>query len=95
MRSEMVCELGCRFGKLTGRAADQSNPAASAAGIRVTAAGVLALALVRFIKDAFPVVHRAGGDDADLVAARSEVEMKESGLSRGHMRTLDNAKAWG
>ena len=60
-----------------GRAADQSKLAASAAGIRATAAGMEVLAAVRFIDGAFFAVHGTGGDDAELIVTHSEIKMKE------------------
>jgi hypothetical protein len=35
------------------------------------------LAVVRFIYGAFFAIHGAGGDDAELITAHSEVKMKE------------------
>ena len=63
MRSEIVSELGWRFGEFAAWAVDQSKLAPSPAGMVGTVAVGRTLALVRFIDGPFFAVHGAGGND--------------------------------
>ena len=67
IRSEIVSELGWRFGKLAAWAVDQSKLAPSVAAMAGTAAERPTLALVGFINGPFFAVHGSGGDDPQRV----------------------------
>lgn len=78
IRSEIVSELGWRFGKLAAWAVDQSKLAPSVVAMAGTAAERPTLALVGFINGPFFAVHGSGGDDPQFTGAKGEIEVERS-----------------
>ena len=78
MRSEIVSELGRRFGKLAFWAVDQSKLAPSVAGMAGTAERAETLASVRFIGGSFRAVHGTGGDHPQLGGSKGKIKVEEA-----------------